>query len=540
MSVLEELIYIVNLAEGSSLSEFEELHEKIVSKKAQKRKRKKALAAKRQKMQQNKTNKQIDNEKEQDIKADEKQQTTPTHTALIVYDETVNKEQDPEPTELTEAFKAFLQDVGQIIAKYQQEEQKAGQLWEAVGKDKPCPPDAYEALKNCYEGITKDIEGLMQKYYKSIETDMSEMECQFITEKMDALNCYVEKKMQLVSALHPEELQGEDVEQTAIEGEKQLLLTGTVEEPEQTKPEKIKKEKEDKKKQRNIITYDKWLSKNKALNNVFPVIGEVIKKILGGGLGVLKALLLSPTKWLGDNLWATLKSPLANDIVKTFMYSNPITAMIFDGELGKFGFPNILGSLQNLLALKRKQKEDKKPKKDPQEYDERKLLKSTDKLSPKRIKQEFYGNKDFVELVNIQFNHPEVAQDDKQALYKYCSAIKRQFGQKQPERQPLLKSFKSLLTIVNEICDYMEWNTPKDWKKAKKEIDGLTDKEYKQIKKKDKSSKEDNNKNADKEKMASLEDRIKELEAALGNKQESYTVCGKLNALFENYNIGDK
>ncbi len=86
----------------------------------------------------------------------------------------------------------------------------------------------------------------------------------------------------------------------------------------------------------------------------------------------------------------------------------------------------------------------------------------------------------------------------------------------------------------------MEWNTPKDWKKAKKETEGLTDKEYKQIKKKDKSSKDNTNKNADKEKMASLEDRIKELEAALGNKQESYTVCGKLNALFENYNIGDK
>ena len=293
----------------------------------------------------------------------------------------------------------------------------------------------------------------------------------------------------------------------------------------------------DRRQYKKLVDYKKFNKGFKANRDALKALVKGLKTILDTirkGAGALAKLALSPMGWLNDNLFAFLTSPLAKDIVKTFMYANPFTKMLFDGDFGKLS----IGSLDKIhKALQdkiqnAKNRNDDPTKEDPKNYTERKLPKSLDNKTLKQLKKEFFGNKALVDLINVSYNHPDVKIQDKADLQKYTNQIQRAIKIKNVEG--IRSKFKSLIKTCDKICDYMDWNKPRDWQGLVKLYvrlaGGNTKKEQEKIKSKNKPKKDVEKKTNDisdeaidqivdklakKLKQESFEERITKLERLL-------------------------
>ena len=456
MSILDKLIEIICLAEEVDKESLDEsiLNEKITSKKALRRKRRAARKAAK-------------------LAAEQKQQASDpevvdaevvddgefsTSTSLMVYDENNVTET---PKDYSESFIKFMELFNNILEKYTPEWEKGQKLWEQAGKDKPCPEEAFKYLKQCIDGCQAEFKALMENEFPQLSDTMEPEELQYLEYQMTAVNGFLEKKAQIVNSIEPENvLDAETIEQISGEVQQELPGETTLALPGPTQKQTTDKDKRTKDK---ILTYDSWAKGNDKLNEAWGGIVKAAKKLGNTPFAeFLKSIPGGVGEWFEGKLWSFLTSPLAKDIVKAFMYCNPITAALFDGyvvDLGlKDGLDKVKAKRQESIN---KRKAKNASNKEKYKYDDKGLPQNFKEWKWEELKKEFFGNKDFVDLVNLCYNHTEVANKDKGELQRLAEATTRIFKtDKRSQIDTVRNNMTKMLDTVNKICDYMSWDKP--------------------------------------------------------------------------------
>lgn len=507
------------------------IDEKIMSKKAARRRRLRAKKLAQQKAQQQA---ELEKEQEQNVENSEEKQEG-TGTALVVYQD-VSDEYD----QITEQFTNVIQILDQANEKHKQEVEQAMGIWKQAGEDSQCPEDAWNMLNTSINNYRNTVDQAVSTL--DLEK-LAQPELQILDRYLTGINGYIEKASQQIMAAKPNLVEadfkapavqqdGELVTQTGTDvatttGTALVPATGTAVATVDTTPlEEPEEEKDDKRKRKNLVSYKRFWDNFKTLKDALDalwqglkVVGDAIKK----GAKALAGLALQPISFLNDKLFAFLTSPLAKDIVKTFMYANPITKMLFDGDFGKLGIglDKIHDALHKATQIGNKGGKGDPTKQNKEDYTERKLPKSLDGKTLKQLKREFYSNKALVDLINVSYNHPEVKIQDKADLKKYTTSIKRAIDTKNVET--IRSKFKSLIKTCDKICDYMDWVKPRDWQNliTKFLAKGNTDKEEEKIKKKNAPKK-----NGETKKDNISDDAIDQIVDKLAKKlqnQEAYT-----------------
>ena len=537
MFILEDLIHVLNEALDEELFSIDE---KIMTKRQA---RKKKLRAKRR------AEKKAAQKAEQEKQSQEQEnQEQSTGTALVVYQEP--QQQDEEYEEISEQFQKLVQILNDLNTEHQKEVMQAMENWKQVGEDKACPEPVWQALN---ETITKYREGVEKAVQElDIET-LPGAEAQILDRYLTSINGYIEKAYKQIMAIKPN-LVEDDFKAPAEAGNTEVVkTTGTALVPthggvpatiDTTPLEEPEEEEDDSRQYKKLVTYKKFWDNFKTLKdalNALQKAGEMLLKGLANGAKwLLNNFALKPLDFISDKLFVFLTSPLATDIVKMFMYINPITKMLFDGDFGSVSLKNAINGLhskaKNFLNPNKGKGGNNKDitKQNPDNYTQRKLPKSVDKLTLKQLQREFYSNKALVDLINVSFNHPDVKIQDKAALRKEVTGIQRAF--KLRNVTTIRSKFKNIIKFLDNICDYMNWVKPSDWQglvklyvkvkggNTKKEEDKMT-----KINKAKKSSEQPSNQ-LDADTMEQLATLVAD---KINGKQESYFKISKLEKLLE-------
>ena len=547
MSTLQNLLEALNGALEETLS----LDEKIVSKKARRRKRKKLKKLQAQKAAEQKA------AQEQAAEQDSQEEDTNPGTALVVYDNNVQPED--ENAEICEEFKNLMSSLHDATAKHQEDLQKADALWKEE-PNKSCPQEAWDIYNNSVTELQTQCKQLIDG------ADISKFtaeELQTLDIFTTALDGYLEKAQQQITAIKPnlsiEDLGGEE-ESTALvpaQGTEITQKTGTalatttgtaltttdggmqqlaVIADQEDEPEE---EKKTDKKREKIMDYEMWNKtfgdlQDKALPNILSALG----KVLNATIDLLRKIAGNVAGWFDDRIWAIITSPVTHDMVATFMYCNPITAMLFDGKFGNFGLKDGINKVRQqyqktIQTVKGGDKKGDVTKQNPDNYTKRKFPKDISNLTLKQLRREFYGNKALVDFVNVAYNHPDVKTGDKANLSKYCTTMSRAFKTKKIET--VRSTFSNVLKTANTVCDYMDWPSPIYWQNLITKYvkaNGNDDKERQKIKNKNKPKKKaqkDTHEISDKDYQ--MLQQLKQLQD--NQKQESYNMVEELEQLLE-------
>lgn len=491
------------------LEEALSLDEKIMTKKQAARKRR--LKAERRKAKQA----ELEKQKQEPIEPEIVEPEESTGTALVVY------EQPQERQEHTEEFNAFMEALVQVCTLYSEKFEKGINLWKNAGKDKPCPPEAQQLLKEAIEELTNKTNTLTSQELPKLQNIEPE-ELQYLEIIFTGLDKYIDKQSKQIYAIKPEEIiDDDDVIDAEIVDDKQL--PANTEQPDQ--PQNNKKLDDTKRTKENIITYEGWMkANNPIIDKAWKPISENLRKIKELPWGdFIKNIGKGALGFFEGSIWNFITSPLAKDIIKTLMYSNPLTAMIYDGDFGKIGLGDSISKLHDRVqkATQAKNSEAKRDKKGlPTEIKD---------LNFKKLKKEYNGNRSLVDLINLAYNHVDVDKKDKAILLQETKFLNKVFKQDKGERDNIVKHFTKLLETLNKICDYMEWTSEGIINQAKAKVNkvlgnkGNTEKEKAEIEGKVKEeepeqqslSDSDLNKLADlivkKQKGESYQEEIKEL-----------------------------
>ena len=482
MYVLQELLETLDKASETLTLDEKIMSKRVARKQALRRKRRAEAKAQKQQNNQEVNNNEVNNTEEKvDIK-----------NSLIVYDE--NKANSSDQTDYSEGFLDLIQKIDGARKKFEENCNKADEIWKQAGDDQPCPQQAWDMFMQALTEFQKDIETLLQTDVSSFGVE----ELQTLETFTTAIDGYITKSNQQLMAIKPN-LSLEDLEDkstsivpsnsTSIVSQQSTALTtvkGTdvetvdvsplTDEPEKTKRVDIRSRKK-------IITREQFHGTWEKTKNILTGLKDAIGKLLKTGYIAFKKF-KKPIDWFGEKLWLFITSPLARNLLKMFMYVNPLTKMIFDGDFGTFGFKKDLQKLKDLIG--KKLDDAAKP---AIERDKKDLPKDISNAKFKDIKKEFYGNKALIDLVNVSYNHPKVTTGDKAVLKKSAKDTARMIKLKRPDEAK--KSFSELLRVCNKICDYMDWDKPIQWQNliTKFKAKGTTDREEKQIKKKMKKDK---------------------------------------------------
>lgn len=510
ISILEQLIKNIEMAEGVETLLESQLNEKkkIVSKK------KKRLQQK-QKAQKNVTNPIETNKKEK------------PKTQLIKYNPTVLEEQ---PEQFTQEFINCRDKLAQIARKYYEILRAADQIWQREGKDKPCPDEAFKKYQEALNGMQQEINEFLQNDLNPNIEKMESIEIQYLEQQLKLADGFLTKSEKMIDALNPELfVDPKQIEQKPLEiedkgGEQQDNQFPT---------------KTDNSKKKDLLTYQDFQDKYK---EVLSIIEEQIqndeeaKKVPNPN-----DLSKKDGPWVERTFWAFVESPVATDAVKLFMYSNPITAAIFDGKFGKLGFKDGLNWIKGISQQKRQQTEknaEEARKNNSDKYNKNGVPKSTKGYSVNDLRKELYGNKIFVQLVNTLYNYPEVDKEDKKVLLDTTTYLNKELAKDKLDREvrsQLLHEFNTLIETVNECCDYLGWENYNDWRDIKTYGNGENEE---QAIKGTKSKKEAKKQQL----MNNITNDLKELQKDANNNEKSLSfkdVTSTLTSDPFNYNLDD-
>ena len=380
-------------------------------------------------------------------------------TQLIKYTPTVLEEQ---PKQFTQEFINCRDKLAQIARKYYEILRAADQIWQRAGKDKPCPDEAFKKYQEALNGMQQEINEFLQNDLNPNIEKMESIEIQYLEQQLKLANGFLTKSEKMIDALNPELfVDPKQIEQKPLEiedkgGEQQVNQFPT---------------KTDDSKKKDLLTYQDFQDKYK---EVLSIVEEQIqndeeaKKVPNPN-----DLAKKEGPWVERTFWAFVESPVATDAVKLFMYSNPITAAIFDGKFGKLGFKDALNWIKGISQQKRQQKEkdaEEARKNNSDKYNKNGVPVNTKGYSVNDIKKELYGNKIFVQLVNTLYNYPEVDKEDKKVLLDTTTFLNKELAKDKLEREvrsQLLQEFNTLTETVNDCCDYLGWENYNDWKDIK-------------------------------------------------------------------------
>lgn len=510
ISILEQLIKNIEMAEGVETLLESQLNEKkkIVSKK------KKRLQQK-QKAQKNVTNPIETNKKEK------------PKTQLIKYNPTVLEEQ---PEQFTQEFINCRDKLAQIARKYYEVLRAADRIWQQEGKDKPCPDEAFKKYQEALNGMQQEINEFLQNDLNPSLEKMETVEIQYIEQQLKLADGFLTKSEKMVDALNPELFVDiKQIEQKPAE----------IEDKGVKQKDNKNKTKVDKFKKKDLLTYQDFQDKYK---EVLSIVEEQIqndeeaKKVPNP-----HDLSKKEGPWVSRTFWAFVESPVATDAVKLFMYSNPITAAIFDGKFGNLGFKDKLKEIKGRAERKRQQAAkdaEEARKQNSDKYNKNGVPKSTKGYSVNDLRKELYGNKIFVQLVNTLYNYPEVDKEDKKVLLDTTTYLNKELAKDKLDREvrsQLLHEFNTLIETVNECCDYLGWENYNDWRDIKTYGNGENEEQaIKGIKSKKEAKKQ--------QLMNNITSDLKELQKDANNNEKSLSfkdVTSTLTSDPFNYNLDD-
>lgn len=407
--------------------------------------------------------------------AESSEEQTDNGNALVVYEEI-----EPEDSEeLTPEFVALMQKFEQIGLEHDKEFNACKQAWSSAG-DVPCPADIWNRLDQDYQKLKEETDNALS------EADVEKFtanELQILDRFITAFNGYIEKLGQEIKAYKPDLIDKDDFNapakadstEVAEVDDKSAEITTTdstevgngegsdTEAPSRT----TNKNDKNKRKKENLLTYKFFLKTIKPIEDSLKGLNrglEIIKRGLLNGVKALPGLVLEPASWLNDKLFAFLTSPIATDFIKTFAYSNPLTAMIFDGKFGNLGLDTPIKKIHDLTkkAIDGTKNLVKDTFEDKEKYDNRRFPKKDfNKLPLRQLEREYRSNKDVVNCINVSFNHTDVPLEYKAELHKYCLALDKAFQGKQITE--VRNNLSKLFTTLNKICDAMNWAKPADW-----------------------------------------------------------------------------
>lgn len=414
------------------------IDEKIVSKKALKRKRRaaKKAAKKAIEKEQSKTS-------TQDSQHTNTNQQTEQNTQLIVYQQTQE--------EISEHFKKVIETLHNIMSNYDTNFKKAVDLWKNDGDDSICSMQIWETLNKTVEQLQNDVTTCLHQLNYN---ELSYQELQVLDIITTGINGYVQKVQQYILSLKPN------------------LSLADLGQRETTKVDKA----DNKRRKQKLITYKIFAKDFKKFDSGVKGIFDALKKATTLTGYTIAPIAGKATEFFVDTVWAFLTQPLAKDIVKVLMYSNPITAFLFDNV--NFGFDKQLDKLRQNAKEKAQNMQHK------DNHTERGLCKDVSNYTLEELKREFYGNKAFVDLVNVAYNHPEVRIEDKKQLRSLTMAIDK--GLQVKKIETARTNMAKLVKVCDTICDTMNWKKPIQWQNliTKFNAKGNTQKELEKIKKK--------------------------------------------------------
>lgn len=414
------------------------IDEKIVSKKALKRKRRAAKKAAKKAIQ-----KEQSNTSTQDSQHTNTNQQPEQNTQLIVYQQSQE--------EISEHFKKVIETLHNIMSNYDTNFKKAVDIWKNDGDDSICSMQIWDTLNKTVQQLQSDVTTCLDQLNYN---ELSYQELQVLDTITTGINGYVQKVQQYILSLKPN------------------LSLADLGQRETTKIDKP----DNKRRKQKLITYKIFAKDFKKFDSGVKGILDALKKATTLTGYTIAPIAGKVTEFFVDAVWAFLTQPLAKDIVKMLMYSNPITAFLFDDV--KFGFDKHLDKLRQNAKEKAQNMQHK------DNHTERRLCKDVSNYTLKELKREFYGNKAFVDLVNVAYNHPEVRIEDKKQLRSLTMAIDK--GLQVKKLETVRTNMTKLIKVCDTICDTMDWKKPIQWQNliTKFNAKGNTQKELEKIKKK--------------------------------------------------------
>lgn len=470
MSILEELIYVLNEASGKDTIS---LYEKIMTK-AQARKQK--LRAKRRAAKKAEKRAAKKNLKNQDTTTTENNLSLPQETNNTEEENTSQKTnntaliryqpiQQEEYTQISEEFTNFINKIGTLLQQFKKEMSESIDSWRRAGINSPCPPEVWEELNKNISLFSENV----QKLGQALDLEkLAEPELLIVQAQLQGITTFIDRGQKFITSikpnLSPKDLQkfidAEDKNLELPDNQKTLLLTN--------------------KKKKEIITF------KKAEKSLDALEAKGIDKLIAYNLQIKERITLGikaiweagkkATEFIGSFVEEFINIPVVKDFIKVIMSANPITKMIFDQEFGTLKtLKHYLGKIGEHI----KNSIDKELNK--VEYDNLKLPKTLEGLTFNDLKREFYGNINFVSLVNNSFNNDRVRVEDKALLKKYVDKIDKAFISKNTEE--VISNFYNLLKTCRNICTYMNWKSPIAWNKLLnyKQVRGNTSTEREKI-----------------------------------------------------------
>lgn len=467
----------------SSISE-ESMDEKIMTKKqaarkralrakrrAEKRAEKKAAEQEQQKAQTTEQPIEQSTEQPEQDNAEDKGEKK-SFESLIVYDPKMATA-DNTQTDYSEAFKEFMKHINAIIEKYTPLWTRAEEIWKQQGKDKPCPKEAYDLYQQALNGCQEEFSALVNTTYPQYADKMFLEENEYLEAQFTAVNKFLEEMGKHISSIHPENIEADfkapstDVKSTAVTVDAKTATDLVTQDTQNTQVTKTDKEKTDND-PANILTYSDWGKLTHDTSNVWKEINENQKK-----LNLLKWVDFvkngfHPLDWFTDRIWSFINSAVVSDFVKTLMYANPLTAMIYDGKLLNFGFKDALTAIHN-QCLKQRQERDANKEKSPQNqdkyfYNKRGIPKDLSKCTLNQLNKEFYGHAMFIDWVNLCYHHTEIDPNEQLEVKKMVRLVK--IALKEQDREKAVKQFTALCDKINELADILNINTAEEFDSA--------------------------------------------------------------------------
>lgn len=470
----------LNEALENVISSFDEekiiLDEKIMSKRKARRLRRKRRAEARKAAEQEQQTQEFDLDaldqavkqnqstekptEENSAEETENQEEQETKYELVVYQEPdpndTNEEEEDDYSNVSEDFKQLVEALQKAETEYAKTTADALAKWKSAGVGAPCPEDAWNTLKSALETLQSTVEGLLGNF--DFEK-LAEPELALLNRMLEPLNGYMEKAMKMIDSAKPNlELNGD--KPLEIEDKQSKALTVTTNDYHTETTPTVADDKD--KKERKVVTYDSFYKSFGPLSSGMDELAKSLGKLIGATAKTLLQLASYPASFIADKLFGFLTSPLAKDFVKTIMYANPLTAMIFDGKFGDFGLTGILNNLHSAVkkGIDKGKNINKGDKKEPQ-YDELHLPVNTKDMNLKQMKRALYNNKEWCSCINHGYNHPRVETNNKAYLRKYVEGFNQALTDKNAKNAHI--NLDNLIKTTKEVCAEADWHKPSDW-----------------------------------------------------------------------------
>lgn len=488
---LDDFTQLLEEALSTSLDTLS-LDEKIMTKRQARKQRQRAKKAAEQQAQQAAQQAQQNNEnpqqnteqpeentqEENNSEENNTQDNNNQHTQIIEYRDVNGEQQDFSPY-----FKELMGKLSTIGEQYSENVKKANDMWKAKGTHSRCPQEAWDLMNTSLQDVKQQIDTCVNNYLTQ-DNEFTPPELDYIDKFITAVDGYIEKQNQTLTSIKPD-LSKEDIEnQENSQSTEVATTTGTDVEPVDTTALTTTTGTEvatttgtqvatttgtavtttgdtEEPEEDEFIDYETYIKETESLEVSYRDLIQSTKNVEKLTWKQFAVNIADMSKWFNPKTYVELTSPLAQDIVKTFMYMNPLTKLIYDGSLLKIKL-NAVNEIkkwyQQKLQKWKKETEDLKGYLDEKTKLPTNIVKG---LTLEQYESILWGNKYWCGLLNVEYNHKDVKVKDKIILQNLIKQATQALDNKNINQ--LYNTLQKLLKLTNTIRLYLNYEKYQDW-----------------------------------------------------------------------------